>query len=54
MTNENTGKTDYKNPLQDAVDSSFFVRMNIRLLKIALVVGGLSAFVMGGLFRLFS
>lgn len=43
-----------KNPLQDAVNSSLFFRMNLRLMRFALVAGVVGALVMGGLLRLFS
>lgn len=49
-----TEHTNYENPLQDAVNSSFFLRLNIRLLKAALVIGGGGAFLMGLIFRLLS
>lgn len=54
MPNGKNEKTQYQNPLQESVNSSFFLRLNIRLLKAALVIGGGGAFLMGMIFRLFS
>lgn len=54
MSNGKNEKTQYRNPLQESVNSSFFLRLNIRLLKAALVIGGGGAFLMGMIFRLFS